>query len=138
MGLPEKRAVQEFQTNVYPGIETEIKSLISSDVTVEVDWENLAFQGEHAADEYANAWQKIYFGPLLTALKAIATDDMGKQALADKIKHVSIVASYAHDTPSGWVEVNGDTLKLQHVPDRNLEAEAERAAKLQKVLEENL
>jgi hypothetical protein len=138
MGLPEKRAIQDFQANVYPGIESEIKSLISNDVVVEVDWDSISFAGEHAADEYANAWTTVYFTPLIAALKAVGVDDFGKKAIADKIKHVKIVASYAHDTPSGWSVLEGDTLKLQHVPDRNLEDVAGRTVALQKTLENNL
>jgi hypothetical protein len=52
------------------------------------------FAGE--AHLYSASWKAIYFEPLIAALKSVARDDMGREALKAGLRHVVI------DSSSGW------------------------------------
>jgi hypothetical protein len=84
MGIAERKAASQFEETVYPSLKKEVEAAAHCDVPVDVDWNTLAVEGyEHL---YAEAWPKIYFTPLIGALKAIAVDELGREALRSTLK----------------------------------------------------
>ncbi len=105
MGLAEKRATMEFQNNSYPNLKQKIDEAAGFDVPIEIDWASLAKPNQ--ATVYQEAWTKIFFEPLIEGLKAIAADDMGKQALKESLKKVEIRNSGEFCDGEGITFANG-------------------------------
>lgn len=88
MGLAERRAAKHFSEQTYPGIKKDIDAAAGFDVQIEVAWDQLA------VDDYASSYEvdfpKIYFKPIVEAFKGICIDDLGKDALKEKLKKVQV------------------------------------------------
>ena len=79
MGLAERRVIHEFQTKELSVLEGQVEEAAGFKVPVEVNWDALTPEGESRL--YAESWRKVYFEPLIAALKAIGGDEMGREAL---------------------------------------------------------
>jgi hypothetical protein len=131
MGLAERRAVKAFQDNKYPKIKSEIDSAAGFDVPLEVQWEGLA--AEDYSQYYDEYFVKVYFKPLTEALKAIAIDDMGKEALRDGLKKVVI-----RHTGSSEASFSNGTFTIDHSPNSNVDYWEDRRKEWQTLLEKGL
>lgn len=81
LGLAERRALKEYQDTKFPELDKKVDEAAGFDVKLTVEWDKLAQAGEadaYSSDDYFTA---SYFTPLIEALKQIAKDDMGKNAL---------------------------------------------------------
>ncbi len=88
MGLAERRAAAEFQSNKFPALKKQIDEAAGFEVPMEIDWASLAQPNDaHLYDEY---WTQIYFEPLIAAFRRIGADDMGKEALKEGLKKIEI------------------------------------------------
>lgn len=138
MGLAERRAAKEFETNVFPGLKAEVTKAAGFELPIEIDWESLQ-KTETSPDYYRESWTKVYFTPMVDALKAIGVDDMGKEALKALKK---IVIHNKHDIYYGdrWASFDkpSGVLTLDHQPTSNVDNIDERAKGLQKELEDKL
>ena len=135
MGLAERRAAKEFETTIYPKLKKEIDEIAGFDIPMEVRWDTLMKEdGYHGS--WATGWPKIYFEPLMDALKSICSDDMGKQALKESLK--KIVIQDAKDSYSSyWVSWEKGVVTLDHQY-CNVDSIAERSKMLREILEKNL
>jgi hypothetical protein len=88
MGLAERRGVEQFKNDDYPGWKSRIDEAAGFEVPVEVNWEELAVADY--ADSYAEFFPKVYFQPLTDALNAAAADDLGKSALREGLAKIVI------------------------------------------------
>jgi hypothetical protein len=134
-GLKEKRAVKDFQDKSFPKLTKEINAVAGTDIPVEVDWDSLAVDGY--SDLYEEGFTKVYFTPLLDALKEICADDMGKTALKEALKKVVIKNSSNSYSPSNFSFSDG-VLVIDHSPTSNLNDTKERTKKIAKLLEDAL
>jgi len=134
-GLKEKRAVKDFQDKSFPKLTKEIKAVAGTDIPLEVDWNSLAVDGY--SDLYEEGFTKVYFTPLLDALKEICADDMGKTALKGALKKVVIKNSSNSYSPSNFSFSDG-VLVIDHSPTTNLDDTKERTKKIAKLLEDAL
>jgi hypothetical protein len=135
MGLAERRVTQEFQTNELPGLQKQINEAAGFTFPVEVRWEQLTPDGE--SHLYAESWKGIYFEPLIAALKSIARDEMGRDALK-AVKGVVIQNTAGIANEDHWASFAEGTITLDHDPITNVYAAEQRAARLIQVLESNL
>jgi hypothetical protein len=91
LGLAERRAIKAYQDEKLPALQKSINEAAKMDIELDVKWETIAKPGQAekylADDDY---WTNIYFTPLISALKSIAADDMGKEALKKTLKKVVI------------------------------------------------
>ena len=78
MGLVERRAAKQFETEKLPKLQAEINQVVEFEVPLEIDW--LAIAADGYADDYTEFFYKVYFLPLIEALRDICMHDMGKQA----------------------------------------------------------
>ncbi len=84
MGLAERKALAQYQQNVFPAWQKKFNDLLGYPLELEVEWSTLGEEGQaHLFEEGLNV---IYFEPLLLALQAVAVDDFSKQALRDGFK----------------------------------------------------
>ena len=135
MGLAERRAAKEFETNKYPELKKKVLEAAGFEVPVEIDWESLATADQ--AHLYDEAWTKIYFQTLVDGFKQITIDQMGKDALKGGLKKIIIKNRGGHySAPSCFEFVNGVLTfdhSLSNVDDIN-----SRAEELKKLLESKL
>jgi hypothetical protein len=134
-GLKEKRAVKEFQENAYPKLKKEIDTVAGLDVPIDVDWTSIAVKDY--AHLYDEGFTKVYFTPLLNALKEICADEMGKTALKTALKKVVIKNSSNSYSPSKFSFTDG-ILVIDHSPTTNLGDIKDRTSKLVKLFESAL
>lgn len=136
MGLLEKRAIKAFQEGSYLNLVKEINTIAGFEVAFDVKWDSLAI------DEYAHLYEegfsKVYFTPMINALKEITADDLGKAALKSTLKKVVIknenniyYGDYAYT-------FDGGTLTIDHSPVSNIDNITERSQCLATLLNKSL
>ena len=84
MGLAERRAAHEFETNTLPALQSRIDEAAGFPVPLDIHWDTLTPAGQ--AHLYAESWTAIYFEPLIGALQSITRDALGKDALSKGLK----------------------------------------------------
>jgi hypothetical protein len=89
----------------------EIQKVAGFSVSVEVDWASLAAKDwEHM---YEKDLPRIYFTPLIEALKHAGSDEVGKKALKDNLKAIEIQNTGQYSNPTG-ISFEDGTLILDH------------------------
>jgi hypothetical protein len=131
MGLAERRAAKAFQDNKYPKLKQEIDAAAGFEVPIEVKWDTLAT--ESYADLYEEAFPKVFFRPLIDAIKAVCVDDLGKEALKDGLKKIIIA-----DEGCSSVTFQAGTLSISYYAVTNLDYGADRKREIQQTLEKGL
>ncbi len=91
--LPERRGIAAFEERVLPGLRQEVNEAAGFEVPIEIDWPNVVVepligQGERFTEP--EFFTDIYFRPLIAALKTVARDPMGRDALKGGLKSVVI------------------------------------------------
>jgi hypothetical protein len=135
MGLAERRSVERFKNEDYPGWKSRIDEAAGFEVPIEVAWEELAVPDY--ADRYAEYFPQVYFQPLTDAFGTIAADDMGRDALREVMTKVVIRNTDEYFSPSGISFADG-VLTFDHKSDTNTHHVEERTKALQAVLEAGL
>jgi hypothetical protein len=136
MGLSEKRALKTFQDDSYQKLTSEINTLAGYPLEFEVKWETLAL--DEKASIYEESFTKVYFIPLVDAIKEIITDEMGKEALKEALKKVVIKNEGGNVYGSNAYSFNGGVLTIDHEPFSNIDNVTERSMELGKLLMKNL
>jgi len=128
--------MKEFQEQVYPELEKQIRAQVGDGVQIEVDWDTLA--ADNYAHLYNDAFTKVYFTPLIGALTAICTDEMGKEALQETLKTIVIRNSSGIYSESSCFTFEAGTLTFDHDPISNVDYSERREKALVEMLEKNL
>jgi hypothetical protein len=136
MGLAERRAAKEFETKRFPQFKKEIDEAAGFEVPVSVRWDTLALDDEtHLYDE---CWPKVYFEPLIAALKDITVDDMGKEALKGALKKIEIQNVSDISYWARMASFDDGTLLLDHKPHTNVDDIGDRTKGIRALLESKL
>ncbi len=136
MGLAEKRIIKSYQEGQFQEHVKEINEIAGKEIDIVVDWDSLS------NNEYSHLWEdsftKIYFTPIIEALKSIAADDMGKEALNESLSKIDI--KDANDIYSAGMaySFSNSTLHVDHSPFSNVDQINERTEALTSLLEENM
>lgn len=85
MGLTERRMIQALQTATLPERSKEIEEICGQSVPYEVDWSTF----EHDAGAL-NFLDNVACHRVNMALRSIAMDDLGRQALRDGLKQIRL------------------------------------------------
>lgn len=138
MSLAQRRMVKSFQDEKLPKLTEEINEAAGFDVPMEVDWAKIGKDVfEHNPTLFEEAVTKVYFLPLIEALKEIGSDDMGKEALQAGLKKVE-----CKNTKNQWMEqaisFKDGTLLIDHGPVMHVGKVDERKAIIVKKLENGL
>ena len=139
--LTERRAITAYEQGAYAGLLKDIQTAAGFAVPVEVNWASIALPGQSESYGNEDFWTKIYFVPLKTALAAVASDDMGKQAVKEKLKKIVIHYDAATAPGSAYgnrVSFKNGTLTLNFAPYTNPSDLEPRAKAIQKELESSL
>jgi len=135
MGLAERRGVERFKNDVYPGWKSRIDEAAGFDVPVEVAWDELAVADY--ADRYADFFPKVYFQPLVDALGAVTIDDLGKDALREGLSKI-VIRNAGEFYSAAGISFTDGVLTFDHKPYTNIDYGEERATGLQQALESGL
>ncbi|WP_225413826.1 hypothetical protein [Stigmatella hybrida] len=136
MGLAERRAAKEFETKRFPQFKKDIDEAAGFSVPVTVHWDTLAL--EEQTQLYDECWPKVYFEPLIAALKGITVDDMGKEALKGGLKKIEIQNRTDIIYGDRMATFEGGTLVLDHKPHTNVDDIQQRTDSIRKLLESKL
>jgi hypothetical protein len=140
-GLAERRAIKEYQETKYPALKTQIDSAAGFEAPISVDWEKIALAGDaenYMSDGYLT---NIFFIPLIAAFKEVTADAMGKTALKEKLKGITL--TYDSETAPSSNYANGLTfengmLTVNFKPWSNSDDIKERTEAIRTLLETNL
>ncbi len=140
-GLAERRAIQAYSKDVWPPLERAIQDAAGFPVPVALDMKSLALPGyaqSYGSDDYL---RKPIIDPLIQALSSIASDDLGKQALKEKLTSIDILYDEASAPSSNYeegVSFSGGVLTLNWKPFANVDDLEPRVTAITSVLEKNL
>ncbi|SEW34685.1 hypothetical protein SAMN05428988_4188 [Chitinophaga sp. YR573] len=137
MGLLEKRALKAFQDGSYIKLTDEINAITGYTLEFEVNWDSLAEEG-YSTEYYDEYFTKVYFTPLITALKEITADDMGKEALKEALKKVIIKNEAGNVYGSTAYKFGDGVLTIDHRSFANVDNVTERSTELGELLMKNL
>lgn len=105
MGLAEKRAAELIKTEKLPAFEAKLKDKAGYDIKVDINWDTFT-----AYDQYPLSRLDIVFDDLESFVKKICSDDMGKEALQDKMSTIQLTNSDNNDDVK--MELKDKTLAL--------------------------
>ena len=131
MGLAERRAAKQFEIEKLSKLQTDINTVARFQVPLEIHWIEIAADGY--ANQYNECFYKVYFLPLIEALKGICIDDMGQKALKDGLKKIIIT-----NERRSRAEFQSGVLTLPYDSIANIDYWMERKKDIQTVLENGL
>jgi hypothetical protein len=140
-GLAERRAIAAYAKDIWPPLEKSIQDAASFAVPVTLDQKSLALPGladSYASDDYL---RKTIIDPLTQSLAEIASSDIGKQALQEKLKSIFIHFDEASAPVSNYadgVSFEDGVLTLNWKPLTNVDDVEPRTKALTTVLEQKL
>ncbi len=136
MGLAERRVQKEFQDSHFPKLKKEVDEAAHTSIPLEVKWDTIAPEGQ--SHLYIDSWTKVYFAPLVAAMKDVCRDEMGREAVKEKVK--KIVVQNTKDIYYGdrWASFDGGVLTLDHQPCTNVDDVNDRTKGIIDVLEKGL
>nr|WP_315197432.1 hypothetical protein [uncultured Flavobacterium sp.] len=105
MGLAEKRTAESIKTEKLPVFEAKLKDKAGYDIKVDINWDTFT-----AYDQYPLSRLDIVFDDLESFVKKICSDDMGKEALQDKMSTIQLTNSDNNDDVK--MELKDNTLSL--------------------------
>ncbi|WP_075602433.1 DUF6882 domain-containing protein [Saccharicrinis aurantiacus] len=136
MGLKERRAIKAFQEEQYPELEEQIKQFAGFDLPLEIQWETMV--EDRFAHLYNETYVKIYFKPLIEALKAICIDDFGKNILYAGLQKVIIKNDGNIHNPETGYSLENKVLTINLDPVINADNMEPRISALTDLLERKL
>lgn len=136
MGIAERRATKDFQDRALPALKEQIEKLAGFPVEIDINWNQLAKEG--VADRYLENWKKVYFTPVIDALKSVGRDEMGREALKEGLKKISFSNSSDKYNADAAISFVSGELTIDHDPDCNVDYVTDRADHVKKVLEKGL
>ncbi|GGX24796.1 DUF6882 domain-containing protein [Aquimarina muelleri] len=136
MGLKEKRAIQAFQKEQFGSLKKEINQAAGFDVVLEIAWDTL--YEDKFAHLYQDSFPKIYFLPLIEALKNICVDDFGKELLKNGLRKVVIINQDNKHNPANAITFETGVLIIDHSPILNADKVEDRTDRITILLENNL
>ncbi|MBK7538714.1 MAG: hypothetical protein IPI49_25780 [Myxococcales bacterium] len=136
MGLAERRATKEFQEKVLPALRAELDKLAGRPLELEINWDQLA--KEDHGESYSESWRKVYFQPVITALKSITRDDLGKEAIQQGLRKLVLCNSRGAYSADSAISFVAGELTIDHDPCTNVDYVDERADYIIKIVEKAL
>jgi hypothetical protein len=107
MGLAEKRLAESIKTEKLPEFEAKLKDKAGYDIKVDIDWNTFT-----AFNQYPLERLDIIFDDLESFVKKICADDMGKEALKEKMTTIHLTNTENNDEVK--MELKDSTLYLTH------------------------
>ncbi|RAV98226.1 hypothetical protein [Pseudochryseolinea flava] len=105
MGLAEKRLAESIKSEKLPAFESKLNQIAGYPIKLDIDWNTFT-----AYDQYPLSRLDIVFDDLESFVKKICKDDMGKEALKDKMEVIALVNTDSRDAVT--MALNNKTLTL--------------------------
>lgn len=140
-GLAERRAFAAYAKDIWPSFEKAIQEAAGFPVPVTLDQKSLALPGlaaSYSGDDYL---RKTVIDPLIQSISGIASSDMGKEALTEKLKSIVIHYDEASAPSSNYgdgVSFDGGVLTINWKPFTNVDDIQPRTMALTAELERKL
>lgn len=132
MGLIEKRAIKSFQDGAFIRLTNEISTIAGVPVEFEVDWDSISVPDY--TQMYEEGFTKVYFTPVINALKEITSDTLGKEAIKNALKKIVIKNEGAVYYAENAYTFDNGVLTIDHEPCTNIDDIKERTGVLSKLL----
>lgn len=136
MGLAERRATKEFQEKALPALRAELDKLAGKAVELDIHWDQLA--KEDGAANYNDWWRKVYFQPVLNALKSITRDAIGQEAIKEGLRKVILCNTRGAYSAESAISFTAGELTIDHDPGSNVDYVDERTEHIVKIVERSL
>jgi hypothetical protein len=136
MGLAERRATKEFQDKALPGLRADLEKLAGKAIELDIHWEQLA--KDDYASSFTENWRKVYFQPVLNALKSITRDQIGKDAIRDGLRKVVICNTRGTYSADSAISFTAGELTIDHDPCSNVDYVEERTNTIITIVEKAL
>ena len=141
IGLAERRAIAAYRQDRYPALEKAIQEAAGFPVPVEVAWDQLTIPGDAKYYSDEGYYGKTIFEPLAAGLREVGKDQMGRDALKQKLKTIRVrfdeKTAPASNYPNG-LKFTGGALDVNWRPFSNVADFKERVEAVVQVLEKNL
>ena len=140
-GLAERRAIKSYEDGTFKDLHQQITAAAGFEVPVNVEWEKIALPGQSENYSQDGFWTNIYFKPLIEALKEVTKDDMGKTALKEKLKEITVTFDEETAPSSNYakgITFDGGKLTVNFKPWSNADDIEQRKTAMQKMIEEKL
>lgn len=137
MGLAEKKAVHDFQTNEWPKMAERIKAAAGYDLEVVPLWEHLV-PHEKNAPRYAYFFEQIFVIPIENCFKEFAKDNFTKEAVSKGIKKITLSNTKNIYSETQWLTMNPPEINLEWDIWTNVDRVQGRTESLKKAIEKAL
>ena len=141
LALADRRSLSAFLAERWPQILAAIREAAGFEVPVEVRWDQIARPGH--GDRYGKSeyFSDPIFEPLIAALRDVARDEMGREALRTTLTRIVIrhdpATAPIMDFPEG-LAFEGGVLSINWTPGEHPDERAPRVAALVSLLERSL
>jgi hypothetical protein len=135
MGLAERRAIEDFKSNQFNDLVSKIDQAAGFPLPVTVEWAQLTYSGNNI--KYPEVWTKVFFTPVIEALKRIGRDEMGKAALKEGVKSVRFQNTKRAYSPGAAISFEQGVIEIDH-DYSNVDDVAGRTDHLVKLIEQKL
>lgn len=136
MGLAQKRIITEFKEQEFPKWKSQFDSAAGFDLPIDIKWETLSDDSYDDKNLYFRSFEKVFFRPLLTVIKNICIDDMGRTALREHMKKITWDGTTGSSASASTFDAGH--LLIKHKPLSNVDQENERIRSWQKIIEQKL
>lgn len=136
MGLAQRRIVAEFKEKEFPKWKSQIDAAAGFEVGLEVLWDTLAHDDYEDRNQYFQWFEQVYFRPLLTVIKNICVDEMGKTAFREHVKKITVDGSEGSGSHHSSFEEGH--FRIMHKAYSNVDEENDRVRGWQRLLEQKL
>lgn len=137
MGLAEKKAIHDFQTNNWPAMLERIKAAAGYELEVAPQWDTL-MPHEKNAPKYAHFFEQFFVLPIENCFKEFAKEDFTKKAVSEGIKKITLSNTKNNYYSTGYVTVNGSEVNLEWDLWTNVDRVDERTKTLKTAIEKAL
>ena len=105
MGLAEKRLAEEIKTDKLPAFEAKLQDKAGYPIKVDIDWATFT-----AFDKFPLTRLDIVFDDIEGFVKKICQDDMGKEALKEKMSTIHL--THTNEREAVKMELKDNTFSL--------------------------
>ncbi len=133
MALAEKRTIEDFKKTKFDSWKKQICDAAGFEINIQVEWDSLAQEGyAHVLQE---GFEKVYFMPIVEALKQVCRDDLGKQVVKSHLQEIMICNKTSSHNPENSVSLDSRRLKIDLEPATNIDEQRERTERIVRLLE---
>lgn len=92
VGLSEKRIIEEYKRERFPEWQRRIGAAYGGPLPMDVNWDQMVKEYKEGYD-HPKSIDYAFFVPIEKAFSTIGTDQMGKDALKEKVKKIKITSN---------------------------------------------